>query len=1073
MSSFPPVPEHLSFPKKEHEVLELWDKIDAFQESVRRREKADRSNTYVFYDGPPFATGLPHYGHFVASTLKDVVPRYFTMRGKHIERRFGWDTHGLPIEMETEKALGLSGPTEIRNFGIDKFNEACRSGVLRYTKDWRQIIKRLGRWVDFDNDYKTMDPGFMESVWWVFGELWKKGLIYKDFRVMPYSWRLSTPLSNFEANSDYRDVQDPALTVKLELADEPNTYLLIWTTTPWTLPANVAVAVGDELDYVKAKRPHDDATYILAAARVEAILGKEAQILSEFKGSDLVGKRYKPLFNYLQEHASQIFVVLASKHVTTTDGAGLVHMAPGYGEEDFQAVKAAGLPLLGHDFVDEEGRFSAQVTDFAGQNIKEADHKIIKHLKEAGAVLRHDTIQHSYPFCWRSGTPLIYKAVPTWFMRVTAIKDKLVEHNNKIHWVPEFVGEKRFGNWLLDAQDWSISRNRFWGTPIPLWICDACKEVTCISSVEELAQKSGTRVTDLHSHFVDKITWSCGCSGTACGGAAAAGTMKRVTEVFDCWFDTGSVPYASVHYPFENRERFTERFPAEYIAEGLDQTRAWFYTLLVLSTALFDSHPFKNVIVNGLVLAEDGSKMSKSKRNYPDPLKVLEEHGADALRAYLINSPVVRAEPLLFSEKGVKEVVRLVMIPLYHSWSFFVQYANIDGFDPKVDLAKAPALKDRPEMDRWLLSVLQSLVSEVNKQMEGYYLYRVIPPMMDFIDDLTNWYIRMTRRRFWKNAQDEASKADKLSAYATLYEVLTTFSKMLAPVLPFFTETMYQNLVVATGMDERDEKSVHFCDYPVEDASKIDRSLEAQVSVIRQVVKMGRALREKHKLKTRQPLRDVTVVTHDAQARAALLTHAELVEQELNVKEVRVVEDDSSLCTLVIKANFKTLGKKMGQRMKFAADAISQFGRAEWETLSNGGALIVEGESITAEDVTVTRIASDDVVVETSGALTVALETKLDQELMDEGLMREVVSQLQKLRKDSGFDVTDRVSVEFMTADAQLAGVLKKFDTHIASEILATNMRVSSQEDWKLESELAHDLLVEDLNLKVRIAKAT
>lgn len=1062
MSSFPPVPEHLSFPKKEHEVLELWDRIDAFQESVRRRERADRSNTYVFYDGPPFATGLPHYGHFVASTLKDVVPRYFTMRGKHIERRFGWDTHGLPIEMETEKALGLSGPTEIRNYGIDKFNEACRSGVLRYTKEWRQIIKRLGRWVDFDNDYKTMDPSFMESVWWVFGQLWKKGLIYKDFRVMPYSWRLSTPLSNFEANSDYRDVQDPALTVKFELTCEPNTYLLIWTTTPWTLPSNVAVAVGDEIDYVKAKRPYEDATYILAAARVEAILGKDAHIISEFKGSQLLGKRYKPLFNYLQEYASKIYVVLASKHVTTTDGTGLVHMAPGYGEDDFQAVKAAGLPLLGHDFVDEEGRFSAQVTDFVGQNIKEADHKIIKHLKEAGAVLRHDTIQHSYPFCWRSGTPLIFKTVPTWFMRVTAIKDKLVEHNNKIHWVPEFVGEKRFGNWLADAQDWSISRNRFWGTPIPLWICDACKSVTCISSIEELAQKSGTRVTDLHSHFVDKLTWACECGGTT----------KRVTEVFDCWFDTGSVPYASVHYPFENRESFSGRFPAEYIAEGLDQTRAWFYTLLVLSTALFDSQPFKNVIVNGLVLAEDGSKMSKSKKNYPDPTKVLEEHGADALRAYLINSPVVRAEPLLFSEKGVKEVVRLVMIPLYHSWSFFVQYANIDGFDPKTDLSKAPQLKDRPEMDRWLLSMLQSLGSEVNKQMEGYYLYRVIPPMMNFIDDLTNWYIRLSRRRFWKNAEDEASKADKLSAYATLYEVLTTFSKMLAPVLPFFTETMYQNLVVATGMVERNETSVHFCDYPVEDASKIDHSLEAQVSVVRQVVKMGRALREKHKLKTRQPLRDVTVVTHDAQARAALLTHAELVEQELNVKEVRVVEDDSSLCTLVIKANFKTLGKKMGQRMKVAAEAISQFGRAEWETLSNGGALTVEGESITSEDVTVTRIASEDVVVETSGALTVALETKLDQELVAEGLMREVVSQLQKLRKDSGFDVTDRVNIEFVTAEAQLSGVLAKFDAHIASEILATKLRVSAQEDWKLQSE-THDLAIEDVSLKVRITKAT
>lgn len=1061
MPSFPPVPEHLSFPKKEHEVLELWDKIDAFRQSVERRQRADKSNTYVFYDGPPFATGLPHYGHFVASTLKDVVPRYFTMRGKHIERRFGWDTHGLPIEMETEKALGLSGPTQIREYGVDKFNEACRSGVLRYTGEWRQIIKRLGRWVDFDNDYKTMDASFMESVWWAFGELFKKGFIYQDFRVMPYSWRLSTPLSNFEANSDYRDVQDPALTVKLALKDEPNTYLLIWTTTPWTLPSNVAVAVGEDIDYVKAQKPHDDAVYILAAARVEAVLGKEAQVIEELKGSTLVGKRYKPLFSYLNEHADKIFKVLASKHVTTTDGTGLVHMAPGFGEEDFQAVKAAGLPLLGHDFVDEEGRFSEQVTDFASQNHKEADPKIIKHLKEAGVILRHDTIQHSYPFCWRSGTPLIYKAVPTWFMRVTAIKEKLVANNQNIHWVPEFVGEKRFGNWLADAQDWAISRNRFWGTPIPLWTCEGCKKITCIASVAELEKRSGEKVSDIHSHFVDRLKIKC-----ECGGA-----MQRVPEVFDCWFDTGCVPYASIHYPFENFDAFKNRFPAEYIAEGLDQTRAWFYVLLVLSTALFDSHPFKNVIVNGLVLAEDGSKMSKSKRNYPDPSKVLEEHGADALRAYLINSPVVRAEPLLFSEKGVKEVVRLVMIPLYHSWSFFVQYANIDGFDPKSDLARAPAVAERPELDRWLLSVLQSLVREVNTQMEGYYLYRVIPPMMEFIDDLTNWYIRLNRRRFWKNAEDEAGRADKLAAYATLYEVLTTFSKMLAPVLPFFTETMYQNLVVATGMEQNGERSVHFCDYPTEDARKIDRALEADVDVVRQVVKMGRALREKHRLKTRQPLRDVTVVTHDAKARAAMMTHAELIEQELNVKEVRVLEDDNALCTLVIKANFKTLGKRMGPRMKVMADAIAKLGRQEWDELSAGKTITVEGESISAEDVIVSRIASAEVVVETAGTLTVALETKLDPELVDEGLMREVVSQLQKLRKDSGLEVTDRIAVELVSADEALVGALRKYESHVASEVLATFLKVSASEAWdaKLASAQTQELAIDESILKVRL----
>lgn len=1064
MSSFPPVPEHLSFPKKEHEVLELWDRIDAFKQSMERRKTKDGSNTYVFYDGPPFATGLPHYGHFVASTIKDVVPRYFTMRGKHVERRFGWDTHGLPIEMETEKALGLSGPTEIRNFGIDKFNEACRSGVLKYASQWRKSIKRLGRWVDFDNDYKTMDPSFMESVWWVFGELWKKGLVYQDFRVMPYSWRLSTPLSNFEANSDYRDVQDPAVTVKLALNSENNTFLLIWTTTPWTLPSNVAVAVGDKIDYVKAKREGDDAVYILAAARVEAILGKGAQVLETFKGESLLGKTYQPLFAYLNAHSEKLFQVLKSAHVTTTDGTGLVHMAPGFGEEDFQAIKAAGLPLLGHDFVDEEGRFTSDVTDFAGQNIKEADPKIIKHLKDAGLLLRHDTLQHSYPFCWRSGTPLIYKAVPTWFVRVTAIKEQMVANNSNIHWVPEAIGEKRFGNWLADAQDWSISRNRFWGTPIPLWICENCKSITCISSAADLEEKSGHKATDLHSHFVDHITIPCECGERA----------SRIPEVFDCWFDTGSVPYAQIHYPFENAETFKDRFPAEFIAEGLDQTRAWFYTLLVLSTALFDSHPFKNVVVNGLVLAEDGSKMSKSKRNYPDPTTVLEEHGADALRAYLINSPVVRAEPLLFSEKGVKEVVRLVMIPLYHSWSFFVQYANIDKFDPK-NAHAAPAIADRPEIDRWMLSKLQSLVDEVNKQMEGYYLYKVIPPMVEFIDHLTNWYIRLSRRRFWKNADDEASMADKNAAYATLYEVLTTFTKTLAPVLPFFTETMYQNLVVSTGMAVDGELSVHFCDYPTADASRIDKNLEYDVEVVRKVVRMGRALREKYKIKTRQPLRDVTVVTHDPQVKQALSAHSDLIKQELNVKEIRVLADDSSLCSLVFKANYKTLGKRLGQRMKPVADAVTQFGREEWDKLSSGQTVLVANDEITLEDVTVSRIASADVVVETDGVLTVALETKLDQELLDEGMMREVVSQLQKLRKDSGFEVTDRVQVELATTSEGLKIALSKFQAHIAAEILATRIAVNTQmsDDASLADHALHNLAIDEVELQVRLVKAS
>ncbi len=1051
MAPFSPVSSHFSFPKKEHEVLKIWDRVNAFERSVQNRAH-DPQNTYIFYDGPPFATGLPHYGHFVASTIKDTVARYWTMRGKCVERRFGWDTHGLPIEMETEKTLGLSGPTEIREYGIDKFNEACRSSVLRYAAEWEQIIKRLGRWVDFKNDYKTMDLDFMESVWWVFGQLWEKNLVYQDFRVMPFSWRLSTPISNFEANMDYRDVQDPAITIQLPIIDDADAAaLLVWTTTPWTLPSNVAVAVGSDIDYVKAKKPGEPQVYVIAKERLLAVLGKEAEVLSMFKGSALVGKRYQSLFPYFAEQASSIFQILSSAHVTTEDGTGLVHMAPAFGQEDFEACKKAGLPFLGHDLVDEEGRFTALAGEFVGQNIKEADPKIIKVLKESGALFKHETLQHNYPFCWRSGTPLIYKAVPTWFVRVTEIKDRLVKNNAQIHWVPEAVGEKRFGNWLMDAQDWSISRNRFWGTPIPVWECEGCQRRVCISSVAQLQEKTGQLVTDLHSHHVDKLTFVCTCGQTA----------RRIPEVFDCWFDAGSMPYAQIHYPFEKKAEFENRFPAQFIAEGLDQTRGWFYTLLVLASALFDEPPFKNVVVNGLVLAEDGSKMSKSKRNYPDPMLVLEEHGADALRAYLINSPVVRAEPLLFSEKGVREVVRTVMLPLYNCWSFFVQYANIDGWEPG---KPAPAYEDRPEIDAWVLSKLQSLVRDVNTQMEGYYLYKVIPPMLDFIDDLTNWYIRRSRRRFWRNATDEAGRLDKNAAYATLYEVLVTFTKVLAPVLPFMSETLYQNLVCEMGQMHAQEDSVHLCDFPLADAAKINTQLEKDVAVVRQVVRMGRALREKYRIKTRQPLLSVTIVTHDVLAQKAMQHHAELIEQELNVKSVVVIADDDDLCDVQLKPNFKTLGKRLGTRMKEASEAISKFSREELSQLQKGERLEVAGELIVLEDILVTRVARADVVLETQEHLTVALDKHLNDELVAEGLIRETVSQLQKLRKDSGLEVTDRVEIYWQTNSEVLQKAFLQYASYVQQEVLATTLKQQDHAE-------AQNLQIDEYDLLVRLSK--
>ncbi len=1011
-------------------MLALWERIEAFPRSVSQRPE---SETYVFYDGPPFATGLPHYGHLVASTLKDIVPRYWAMRGRRVERRFGWDTHGLPIENQMEKELGLSGPTSVRAYGVDKFNEACRENVLKYTAEWEKVVTRLGRWVDFRNDYKTMDAWFMESVWWVFKQLWDKGLVYKDRRVMPFSWRLSTSLSNFEANSDYRDVQDPALTVRLPIIGDPeNAALLIWTTTPWTLPSNLAVAVGLDIDYVRARRMADGHVYIVAAARRGAVLGEDAEILATFKGAALVGTTYPPLFPYFKD-TPNAFQVISSGHVTTTDGTGLVHMAPAFGEDDFHACKVAGIPVV--DPVDEEGRFMASVTDYAGQNVKEADKQIIHDLKQRGAVLKHDTIVHSYPFCWRSGTPLIYKTVPAWFVKVESLRDRMVAHNEQIHWVPETVGSKRFGNWLAEARDWNISRNRFWGTPIPVWSCKACGADTALGSIADLEAATGEKVDDLHPHRIDHLRVPCGQCGEP---------TKRISEVFDCWFESGAMPYAQDHYPFDQAHAadWDKRFPAQFIAEGLDQTRGWFYTLLVLSTALFDAPPFKNCIVNGLVLAEDGSKMSKSKRNYPDPSEVLETHGADALRAYLISSPVVRGEPLRFSETGVREVVRTVLLPLRNAWSFFVQYANIDGWRPDDGFAGQPTpdVAERPELDRWILSVLQSLVREVNEQMEGYYLYRVVPPMLGFIDHLTNWYIRRSRRRFWRAATTLEAQRDKAAAYATLYEVLVTFSQISAPVLPFMAEALYQNLVVATGSAALGRDSVHLCDYPQVDAALIDADLELEVELSREVVRLGRALREKHKLKTRQPLARVTIVHHDASALAALGRHAELLADELNVREVTLLQDDAGLASLTFKANFKTLGPKLGPRMKEVAAVIQALTREQFDSLQSGGTLDVAGAAVSLEDVIVNRTARGDVVIETAGALTVALETALDAALIAQGQAREVVSRVQKLRKDVGLAVTDRIALQVWCQDERLADALDAFRDYLAEEVLAVRI---------------------------------
>ena len=1029
------------FPALELEILEFWRQNRTFQQQAAQGEKGD----FVFYDGPPFATGTPHYGHLLAGTIKDIVPRYQAMRGFKVERRFGWDTHGLPVEMEIEKDLGLKSPSEVHAYGVGRYNEACRAIVLRYVGLWRETVERLGRWVDFDNDYKTMNPEFMESVWWVFQALWQKGLIYRGHKVMPYSWRLGTPLSNFEAGMDYRRVQDPAVTVRLKVIGEPNTSLLAWTTTPWTLPSNMGLCVGPEIDYVIAVRPDSDEHFILAQALAEKVLGPHS-ILAVKKGHELVGMRYQPLFGCYADAAEEsAFRVVSDGYVSVEDGTGIVHQAPAFGEDDHRVAGQWGLPL--RDPVDAEGKFTGDVAEIAagkivGLFVKDADKLLIADLKERGLLFRHDTLDHEYPFCWRSGTPLIYKAMPTWFVRVETVanpgdrplRERMSELNRQTTWVPEYVGQKRFANWIADARDWAISRNRFWGTPLPIWQCVGCGTFECVGSIAELQQKSGVAVHDLHKHHVDGLHWTC----TQCGGE-----FERVPEVLDCWFESGAMPYAQNHYPFENKELVENNLPAAFIAEGLDQTRGWFYTLLVLSTALFDKPAFKNVIVNGLILAEDGQKMSKRLKNYPDPNVILQTYGADALRAYLVTSPAVRAEPMRFAETGVREVVRSVVLPLWNSYSFFATYAAADGWEPPQNSLE---LSGRSLLDRWILSRLHTLVAQVNTQMEQYKLYEVIPEVVEFIDDLTNWYIRRSRRRFWKSEND----TDKQHAYATLYKVLTTFTRVLAPILPFLAETLHQRLAV--GMPSA-QKSVHLERFPEANPALIDVELERAMAACRTIVRLGRNLREQKKIPVRQPLQRVEIAFVEAQKDAqflALQPYAQVVtdilRDELNVKEVLIsTQDWSHFGQFTAKANFKTLGKKAGAAMKTVAAEIATWNHekimdALATRLDAGLTLNVAGVDLLREDLLIDLTPSGDRVLAAERPVLVALDPTVTAELRAEGLAREVVSRIQNARKDAGLQVEDRIALGLWTDGQALAHAIRAHEAYVKSETLATQL---------------------------------
>ena len=985
---FKPVSNKTAFPRMEEDILAWWRENRTFEKSLERNRGGER---YKFYDGPPFATGLPHYGHLLAGTIKDIVPRYQTMRGKHVERRFGWDTHGLPIETLAQEALGVSGEYAIKKLGVDKFNETCRSMVMKYVSEWRKTVTRMGRWVDFDNGYKTMDPGFMESVWWVFKRLWEQGRIYKAPRVMPYSWKLSTPLSNFEAGLNYKDVQDPAVTVRVKAEtvsaaleetfpggrDKSGAplYFLIWTTTPWTLPENLGICAGADIDYVAVRDLTDGArpVYVMAKARLAAVFKKPEQyeIAAGFKGDALKGCTYEPIFPYFADRKNEgAFAVFNDGYVTTGDGTGLVHLAPAYGEDDNRVCRENGMTAMA-DPLDAGCCFTDAVPEYAGRFAKDCDKDIIRRLKAEGKLVHQSTIVHSYPYCYRTDTPLIYRAIDAWFVKVEDLRETLAANNAKVHWMPEYVGDKRFGNWLKDAHDWNISRNRFWGSCIPVWVNEADPSDTiCVGSVAELEALSGEKVTDLHKHFIDRIEIK-----------KDGKTYRRTPEVLDCWFESGSMPYAQNHYMGEGpADGF---FPADFIAEGLDQTRGWFYTLMLLGTMLFGESPYRNVIVNGLVLAEDGKKMSKRLKNYPDPGKMLDTYGADAIRLYMVYSPVVRAENLKFSENGVKQILRDLLIPWWNAYSFFVTYANVDGF--------CEAEVSRPDsanvLDRWIVSSMETLITDVTAAMDAYDLQKSVRPFVKFVEDLTNWYIRRSRRRFWKSDNDD----DKMQAYRTLRYVLVQLSKVAAPFTPFIAEEIYRNLKGAG-----DPESVHLCDFPAPDAAARDIALEKRMADVQAAVELGRRLRADNDLKVRQPLAGVKIAGGDV---AGL---ENLIRDELNVKNVEIAADETELCNVSFKADFKALGRKCGPKMKAVAAAIAAAKSVPFEC---------EGFAITADDVIVERSPKEGLVVASDRSVVVALETALTPELKAEGLAREFVSHVQALRKAADYEVVQRIRI--------------------------------------------------------------
>ena len=1024
------VPADLNFVGREKEIEKFWDDQKIFEKSIEDRKD---SPTYMFYDGPPTANGKPHIGHVLTRVIKDMIPRYRTMKGYKVPRKAGWDTHGLPVEIEVEKLLGLDGKEQIEKYGLEPFIKKCKESVWKYEGMWEDFSKTVGFWADMDDPYVTYHDTFIESEWWALKKIWDKGLLYQGFKVVPYCPRCGTPLSSHEVAQGYKNVKERSATVRFKVKGE-DAYFLAWTTTPWTLPSNIGLCVNADLDYVKVKQ--GDYTYYMAEALVEANLGSDYEILERMKGSDLEYREYEPLYPVVPAPKEKGWYVMCDPYVTIEDGTGIVHIARAFGEDDNRVGAKYGMPFVQR--VDEKGCMTAD-TPFAGLFVKDADPKVLKDLEERGLLFNAPYFTHDYPYCWRCDTPLLYYARSTWFIRMTAVRDDLIRNNNTVNWIPPSMGSGRFGSWLENVQDWGLSRNRYWGTPLNIWTCSCGKQI-CVGSKEELKELADNYPEDLELHrpYVDAVTIPC----PDCGKK-----MHRVPEVIDCWFDSGAMPFAQYHYPFENQKLFESQFPADFISEAVDQTRGWFYSLMAISTLIFNCAPFKNVIVLGHVQDENGQKMSKSKGNAVDPFDALETHGADAIRWYFYSNGAPWL-PSRFSDKAVRECQRKFMGTLWNTYAFYVLYADIDSFNPMdytLDYEKLSV------MDRWLLSKMSSTVKAVDENLAAYRIPETARVLQDFVDDMSNWYVRRCRDRFWAKGMEQ----DKINAYMTLYTALVTISKAAAPMIPFMTEQIYQNIV--RTVDPSAKESIHLCDFPEVTESWIDKELEDNMDETLKIVVMGRAARNPSGLKTRQPLAAMYVkAPHTLDS-----WYVEIIEDELNVKKVEFTDDADQFVAYTFKPQMRTVGPKYGKLLGKIREKLQNLdGQAAMKELKETGALHfdIDGTAgeLTEADLLIDVGKSDRYVTEADNTVTVVLDTKLDDALIEEGFVREVISKVQTMRKEAGFEVTDRIVLGEKGND-KIRDIIAKNEELIRKNVLATAVTFDAVDgyvkEWNLNGE--------------------